>query len=60
MSTRAIAPVVGVSNKTVHKDREAIQSGVTEVTPEPEPTVNTETGEVSDPPGDFPTPRPAH
>lgn len=32
LSTRAIAPVVGVSNKTVHADREAL-AGVTSVTP---------------------------
>lgn len=56
MSTRAIAPVVGVSNKTVSQD---IRAGVTEVTPddriewasdtaEEMGYVNTETGEVSD------------
>lgn len=43
LSTRAIAPVVGTSNYTVQKDREA---GVRDLTPEP--LVNTETGEVSD------------
>jgi hypothetical protein len=33
MSTRAIAPVVGVSNKTVHQDLKVLP----EVTPEPQP-----------------------
>lgn len=50
MSTRAIAPLVGVSNYTVAKDLE----GVRELTPEPAPvevegmTVNPATGEVFD------------
>ena len=34
MSTRAIAPIVGVSNKTVHEDRQVLP----EVTPEPMPS----------------------
>jgi hypothetical protein len=42
MSTRAIAPVVGTSFKTVARDVEAPVSGDTRS------TVNTETGEVSD------------
>lgn len=41
MSTRAIAPVVGTSNYTVQKDREA---GVRDLTPEPQPLVNTGLG----------------
>lgn len=48
MSTRAIAPVVGASRMAVQRDRDAIESGVTVVTPDPGPMVNTETGEVSD------------
>lgn len=62
MSTRAIAPVVGVDNKTVHNDLrrvenstpgsfeppddESARSGETNVSPSP--AVNTDTGEVPD------------
>lgn len=44
MSTRAIAPIVGVSQKTVVKDAQVIP----QVSPAPAPKVNTTTGEVSD------------
>lgn len=45
MSTRAIAPIVGVSNKTVHQDMQVLPR----VTPEPPPAfVETTTGEVYD------------
>ncbi|KNX38063.1 hypothetical protein [Luteipulveratus halotolerans] len=47
LSTRAIAPVVGVTHKTVVKDRQASEV-VPEVPPAPQPMVNVETGEVSD------------
>ena len=43
LSTRAIAAVTGTSHMTAQRDQ---QAGVTPVPPEP--TVNTETGEVSD------------
>lgn len=44
LSTRAMGQIVGVSNYTVSKDREA--AGVRDLTPAP--LVNTVTGEVSD------------
>lgn len=48
MSTRAIAPIVGASFKTVARDTEA---PVSNDTPEPTPTaVDTETGEIHDEP----------
>ena len=50
LSTRAIGSVVGVSHKTIVKDRQAIAGG-TQVPPAP--AVDTETGEVSD---NFPAP----
>lgn len=39
MSTRAIAPIVGVGNKTVHRD---LQAGVSNDTPAPRPTERVE------------------
>lgn len=46
MSTRAIAPIVGVSHMTVARDLDA---GVTSVTTDVEPEVETFTGDVLDP-----------
>lgn len=37
MSTRAIAPIVGVDNKTVHNDLKKIMAPVENSTPEPDP-----------------------
>lgn len=52
MSTRAIAPIVGVSNKTVHQDMQVLPR----VTPGPTPEfVDTRTGEIRD----EPAPKPA-
>lgn len=59
MSTRAIAPVVGVSNFTVHKDREA---GVSDLTPDPESADVIDADLVDDEPeahDDEPAPAPA-
>ena len=47
MSTRAIAPVVGVSDRMVRKDVAATRSGGNPV-PTSTPKVDYETGEVSD------------
>lgn len=46
LSTRAIAPIVGTSHDTVHRDLRGVANAT------PGPTVNTETGEVSD---DYPS-----
>ena len=54
MSTRAIAPTVGVSYDTVHKDQRRQVSD--DLTPEPEPErINPATGEVVPPPTYRPT-----
>lgn len=53
MSTRAIAPIVGVTHKTVVKDSQATREVVPEVPPAPEPHVNRETGEIHEPTVDY-------
>ncbi|HET8536111.1 MAG TPA: hypothetical protein VFL73_02925, partial [Solirubrobacteraceae bacterium] len=44
LSTRAIAPIVGITKSEAHRDLQVSRRG----TPDPQPLVNTETGEVSD------------
>lgn len=49
MSTRAIAPIVGVSKSQVAEDKRGVQNW----TPDPEPHVNRETGEIHETPADY-------
>lgn len=51
MSTRAIAPIVGVKQPQIVKDLAASRQVIPTESPTPPDNVNTETGELTDDPG---------